>query len=551
VALGLTPTQPGLMSSTAGFCEGRLAPNSIFAVLHRECRRLFPDAMFADLFAAKGRWSVPPMIVAVVMVLQRLEGLSDREAVDRFTFDTRWKYAAGGLDFDHPGFVHTVLVDFRARLAASARPDRIFDTVVEVARQAGLVGRKRVLDSTPIYDAVATQDTVTLIRSAIRQLLRAADHVLRAGLRAVITSGDGYTDTAKPVIDWSDRGEREALIDSRARDGYALLAVLDGRDLPVEVVQAAGLLATVLGQDLDPGVDGVFRIARRVAKDRVISTVDPEARHGHKTVARGFDGYKGHIAADPDSEIITATEVSAGNQGDAQSAADLVADLLPDTSGPADTDTPDDAAAGADADLDGDPEQDDDQARPGVYGDAAYGAADFLETLNNADIEAKVKTQPATNAGGRFTKDAFDIDLDNDTVTCPNEVVAPIRRNSAGDGTASFGAACAGCPLAAQCTTSKTGRKVAVSRHEGLLARARADNTDPAWRADYRATRPKIERKLAHLMRRRHGGRQARMRGRTKIAADFSLLAAAVNLARLGVLAIRWTGAGTWAAAAR
>jgi hypothetical protein len=521
------------MSSTAGFCEGRLAPNSIYAVLHRECRRLFPDVMFADLFATGGRWSVPPMIVAVVMVLQRLEGLSDREAADRFTFDTRWKYAAGGLDFDHPGFVHTVLVDFRARLAASERTDRIFDTVIEVARAAGLIGRKRVLDSTPIYDAVATQDTVTLVRSAIRQLLRAADAVLRAELRAVLSSGDAYTDTGKPVIDWSDRGEREALVDSRARDGHALLAALDGRDLPAPVAQAAQLLATVLGQDLDVDAGGVFRIARRVAKDRVISTVDPEARHGHKTVARGFDGYKGHIAADPDSEIITATEVSAGNQGDAQTAAGLITDLLPDTDG-----------------QDGETGQDGDQDRPAVYGDAAYGAGEFLEVLDDAGIEAKAKTPPATNAGGRFTKDAFDIDLDADTVTCPNGIVAPIRRNSAGDGTASFGTACAGCPLAAQCTTAKPGRKVAVSRHEGLLARARASNTDPRWRADYRATRPKVERKLAHLMRHRHGGRRARMRGRTKIAADFSLLAAAVNLARLGVLKIRCTRPGTWTVAA-
>ena len=111
-----------MFRTTAGFCEGRLAPNSIYAVLHRECRALFPDEMFADLFAGDGRRSVPPMIVAVVMVLQRLEGLSDREAVERFAFDVRWKYAAGGLDFDHPGFVHTVLVDMRARLAASARP---------------------------------------------------------------------------------------------------------------------------------------------------------------------------------------------------------------------------------------------------------------------------------------------------------------------------------------------------------------------------------------------------------------------------------------------
>ena len=70
---------------------------------------------------------MPPMIVAVVMVLQRIEGCSDREAVDRFTFDARWKYAAGGLGFDYPGFAHTVLVDMRARLARSDGPDRIFE----------------------------------------------------------------------------------------------------------------------------------------------------------------------------------------------------------------------------------------------------------------------------------------------------------------------------------------------------------------------------------------------------------------------------------------
>ena len=151
---------------------------------------------------------------------------------------------------------------------------------------------------------MATQDTITLIRSAVRGLLRAADHVLRAGLRAVISSGDAYTSTAKPVIDWTDAAEREALVDARARDGYALLAVLEGRVLEEEVDQAARLLATVLGQDLEQDQD-VFKIARKVARDRVISTVDPEARHGHKTVSRSFDCYKGHLAEDPDSEIVT------------------------------------------------------------------------------------------------------------------------------------------------------------------------------------------------------------------------------------------------------
>ena len=103
MTLGRTPRQADLFRSTVGFCEPRVAPDSIYGLLHRECERLFPDEMFADLFTDVGRRSVPPMIVAVVLVLQRIEGCSDREAVDRFCFDARWKYAAGGLDFDFPG----------------------------------------------------------------------------------------------------------------------------------------------------------------------------------------------------------------------------------------------------------------------------------------------------------------------------------------------------------------------------------------------------------------------------------------------------------------
>src|SRR5690242_4279146 len=172
MTLGRAPEQGELWQSSAKYCEGKLSPTSIFSLLHAECHRLFPDDMFADLFEEVGRRSVPPRIVAVVMVLQRLEGLSDREAVDRFAFDVRWKYAAGGLDLEYPSFVHTVLVDMRARLRASKDPDRIFHAVLNIAQQAGVVGRKRVLDSAPLYDAVTTQDTVTMIRSAIRGLLR-------------------------------------------------------------------------------------------------------------------------------------------------------------------------------------------------------------------------------------------------------------------------------------------------------------------------------------------------------------------------------------------
>ncbi|MEV6324777.1 transposase [Nocardia sp. NPDC051787] len=247
MTLGRVPSQGDLLRSTVEFCAGRVGEDSIYGVLHRECGRLFPDEMFADLFTDVGRRSVPPMIVAVVMVLQRIEGLSDREAVERFAFDARWKYAAGGLDFDYPGFVHTVLVDMRARLARSDRPDRIFGVVLEVAWRAGLVGRRRVLDSTPLYDAVATMDTITLVRSAIRGLLTAAGAELTAALRAQISSGDDYAGAAKPVIDWDEETAREQLIDSRSRDAMAMLAVVDGREVDAAVGKAAQLLATVVG----------------------------------------------------------------------------------------------------------------------------------------------------------------------------------------------------------------------------------------------------------------------------------------------------------------
>ena len=307
MSLGLTPRQTDLFATTTSFCESRVPADSIYGLLHRQCFELFPDELFADLFTDVGRRSVPPMIVAVVMVLQRLEGCSDREAVDRFAYDLRWKYAAGGLDFDYPGFVHTVLVDMRARLAASEAPDRVFEVTLAAAREAGMVGRRRVLDSTALFDAVATMDTVTLIRSAIRGVLAACAGPVEQELRSVLARDDDYRGAGKPVCDWDDRQAREELVDALVRDAHAVLAALDGRELEPALAKAAELLATVAGQDVESGEDGRFRIARKVAKDRVISTVDPDARHGHKTAAHGFDGYKGHVSIDPDSEVILAT----------------------------------------------------------------------------------------------------------------------------------------------------------------------------------------------------------------------------------------------------
>jgi hypothetical protein len=539
---GVTPKQADLWRGTAALCEGRVGNQSIWVVLYREGDRLFGDELFADLFAEVGRRSVPPRIVATVMVLQRLQGLSDREAVEAFSFDARWKYACGGLAFDYPSFSHTVLVDMRARLAASARPERVFAVTVAAARQAGLVGVRRVLDSTPLYDAVATMDTVTLLGAAIRGLLKVAEGRLAAELGAVLGSADDYASLAKPQIDWDDQAARAALVDARARDGHAVLGVLQGRPLPAAVAQAARLLAVVVGQDLEQSPDGGFRVARKVAADRVISTVDPDARHGHKSSARGFDGYKGHASIDPDSELVLATGATAGNVGDAAAAPQLLAELIDQVDGDRPTPTTASEAGG------GRP-----APTPSVYGDSAYGTGPLLASLAAGGIDPRVKVQAPVAPRGHFTKDQFRIDLGAGTVTCPAQRTAPILYNAdpghRHHGQASFGKACAACPLRGQCTRAAGGRTVTITAYEAELAAARVRQADPDRAADYRATRPKVERKLAHLVRRRHGGRRVRVRGLAKVAADFSLLAAAVNLARLGVLGLRWTPADGWAAA--
>jgi hypothetical protein len=338
----------------------------------------------------------------------------------------------------------------------------------------------------------------------------------------VLVRDDDYGSGGKPTCDWDDPVAREQLVADLATDGYACLRVLDGRELTDAVAQAAELLATVLGQDLEESDDGRFRIARKVARDRVISTVDPDARHGHKTAARGFDGYKGHVAVDPDSEIVTDTTVTPGNAGDASVAAELIDDLL------------DDDDRGNDVK---------------VYGDSAYGTGEFQQRLDDEHIASGCRTQAPSAPAGRFGKDRFTINLGDDTVTCPAGVTVSIRRGGDGGGLAYFAEHCIGCPRRAECTNATRGRTIHVTKFEAALARARQRQTGSDWQADYRANRPKVERKLAHLMRRRHGGRHARVRGRPKIDADFNLLAAAANVVRLAALGLHSTTTG-WAVTA-
>src|SRR4051794_4925770 len=194
VVQGTSPAQHGVMDARSSL-GGLLPSGSVYAFLGEHRGELFPDEMFADLFPSRlGRPSVPADVVASVLVLQALEGLSDREAVEALTFDLRWK-AACGWPVEAAGFHPTVLTYWRRRLAASDRPNRIFDAVREVVAATGaLAGRtRRALDSTVLTDAVATQDTITQLIAAIRRVARTLPGGAKLVAAHATAAGHDYT----------------------------------------------------------------------------------------------------------------------------------------------------------------------------------------------------------------------------------------------------------------------------------------------------------------------------------------------------------------------
>jgi hypothetical protein len=287
-----------------------LKSDSMFAFLAAHRHELFPEAMFADLFPSRrGRPSVPAEVMASVITLQALHGLSDNETVDAVTFDLRWK-AACGLPITAGAFHSTTLTYWRRRLAASEQPDRIFEAVKAVVAATGMLAGKtrRALDSTVLDDAVATQDTVTQLIAAIRRVRREVPAAAEV-IESQCTAHD-YDDAGKPAIAWNDKAARDELVDALVGDAHRLLGHLPEQELGPRAAEAVALLALIAGQDVEPvegsdGTDGHWQIAQNVAPDRVISAVDPEARHAHKTVHRRQDGFKAHIAIEPDTGIIT------------------------------------------------------------------------------------------------------------------------------------------------------------------------------------------------------------------------------------------------------
>ena len=509
---------------------GHLVPDgSMFGFLARHRGQVFPDGAFTDLFpSGKGRPSMPGSVAASILTLQTLLDLSDAETAEAARCDLRWKVACG-MALDDRGFHPSTLTYWRRRLAASTRPHRINDAVRQVIEATGILrGRRgRAVDSTILADAVATQDTITQLVAAVRRVARqvpgAAEQI------AAVCTGHDYSRPGKPDIDWDDPTAKDALVSALVNDANALLAALAGADLDEQAEQAMALLALVAGQDVEPaegsdGTDGRWRIARKVAEDRVISIVDPETRHTRKSPEARRDGYRAHVVAEPGTGIITdeqLTKAAGTDNSDPVLAEQFLA---------ADIANGNDSGAGQDENGQ-DTTDADALASRQWYGDSAYGTGDLREAINNSGHEAVIKPKPLQSAvEGGFTVDDFTVDEIAGTVTCPTHVTRTITPSRY----AVFGAVCRACPLRQRCTNSKDGRTIRLHPHDALLRQARRDwKNNPELRERYRRHRPNVERVVSQIASR--GGRRLKLRyrGTSRNNAWLKRRTAALNLRNL------------------
>lgn len=503
---GASDPNPELLDATA-LCRHLVEKGSVADFLADHRRDLFTDELFADLFPSeRGRPSVPADVVAAVMVLQALEGLSDRDAARQLRTNIAWKVASG-LALDDVGFHATVLTLWRNRLRSSEQPQRIFDAVRRVVDETGVVAQRqrRVLDSTVLDDAVTRQDTLMQLVAQIRVVRRLVPEARQLVLHAHDYEGGG----AKPACAWNDPADIDRVVTELVRDATTVLQAVGTLPLTAAQAEAVGLLALVAGQDVEPGDhEGSWRIAQRTAPDRIISVHDPEARHVHKTVHVYRDGFKAHIAAEPETGLVTACALTPGNVGDAQAAPQLIAG-----------------------------------ERPGleVFGDSAYGSGDFRAHLIAAEHQAMIKPIPLREVvPGGFSIDDFSIDLLARTVTCPAGQTVPINRGAG----AEFRHRCTPCVWRARCTTAKHGRHITLHPHHALLAGARRQAATPAFQERYRQVRPMVERSLAWLVRR--GNRRTPYRGVQRNRIWLAHRVASVNLRRLLNLGLHRTPTG-WA----
>jgi transposase len=481
---------------------------------------LFRDDDLKEMYCAdNGRPSLAPSLMCGVVLLQFYDDVSDGEAVERTKYDLRWKVALD-VPLDYEGFDASSLSVFRKRLIDHGRERYAFERFVEVGREAGFIPDKATLliDTTWVKGAGAVQDTYTLIRKGVRKLLKALGYHLpgqRRGLsKEVRQLVERYLDQDKKAkIDWADGEARAAHLKVLVQDAEATLELATEKPDDAEVRSVGWLLRKVLGDDVVTDEKGDPQIGIGTACERVISMTDPEMRHGRKSGACRFDGFKSSVS----------TELSSG----------LILDIQ------------DMSAPGSDgAQLMATIERV--EAHEGltverVVGDGAYGSGDNRAACAQHPDHAIDLVSPMSRPrDAEVDKSAFEIDLEAKRAICPQGCMAAGkgRKDGAGRPTLAFTFAradCEGCPLFSRCVRSTVvGRTVQTHAHETHLRQARQRQGTEEFEELYR-WRGLVEAKIAELVG--HGLRDTRYVGEQKRQLQRLWIGAAVNLKRLFKLA--------------
>lgn len=498
---------------------GHVGSDSFYGYLAREGGGLFRDEQFADLYGERGRPSVPPSQLCLLLVLQAKECVSDQEAIDRTAYDIRWKVALG-IELEEKLCAKSTLQLFRANLLLNDRYLRLFEASVAACRARGLSTSKKLdvaIDSTPVFGRGAVKDTYNLVSDGIRKVIGDACRLKGWDLESVVAEEGlsrhfGTSFKGESDLDWSDADERAALLAQLVGDARVALRTaaraLRGyaKDEPKtrHLRESRELLTRLLAQDVDEDPeDGVHpRIRQGTARDRVISTTDPEMRHGHKSQSKGFDGYKASIVVDTKDGVILSTGVCPGNASDRDNAAELI-----DTSikrvGKVTT----------------------------VLGDTAYGGLDTRAQIEAMGPKVIAKAPPLQSRGGTFKRDRFRVNETRAEAVCPAGKRSKYRTRSGDGWVYSFSRHdCTPCPLRSQCTTSKIrARTITVSERSKQLDKLRDHQHSRSFRRRYRK-RVAVEHAIGRLQR---GIRQARYFGQAKTALQVAMVAMAANIGLL------------------
>ncbi|HEY4646215.1 MAG TPA: IS1182 family transposase [Steroidobacteraceae bacterium] len=508
---------------------GRLTrTRKLFRFLRMHRHELFDDGFQAELEAmyresGAGRPPVPPALLAMALLLQGYTHVSDADVVEQTAVDARWQMVLDHLGSEEPAFSQGALCEFRNRLIRHDMDRRLLERTVELARQTKIFDWRKLpktlrlaMDSSPLEGAGRVEDTLNLLAHAARKALTCAARLLERSPEQVATVAGAPMLVASSIkraldLEWSDPEQKASALSTLVEQLDALeawiLEQLPEQATEPPLAEHLETLRQLRSQDLEPDPSGGgLRIRRGVAEDRRVSVQDKEMRHGRKSKSKRFNGYKRHVAADLDTDLILACAITPANRPEEEAVPNLQQDLARQP-----------------------------RSEIGELSiDRGYVGSDLVTQLFAEGHVVLCKPWVARN-GVLFTKRDFHINMRDLTITCP---AGQTERLSPGSVVEFDPETCAHCPMRARCTMAApgTGRTISIARDEQLQHRFRKLTATPLGRQRLRR-RVGVEHRLAHLSRKQ--GRRARYLGVRKNLFDTRRVAAVLNLETIHLREIR------------